>query len=488
MEWISQSKKLLRSDYKEFIFRPGQECLIQTIRLLREDSGTVALVDEKTHRSDLAYLEWIKQLPSWTEKPAVVLVMHQRLDGEDAKATSLPYRQETFDTACEHLFQHRSVADALRRTSPAIFTSRMVTAWKQKLEWGPAIVYNCKSDTVSTATGDDMVLSVTHFPNKPMIFAVVYGCNLHAREFIGDWFKYGKASGFDPLLLPMMFFELERRRLLDAIEPKESTLWNRINHMENKLRLEEPRDEPFNGPEKSSIKNEITQGECENVNMWAEVGLLSDGLVSFKTQLTSMLQNSISPLENDILSEDAKSQLENDILPEDAKSQLVRIRKHSSNVIQTRLHAMIAEIDSVVRRSQSILRGMTLATQTESNYLSREEASISIRIAVLSQRDSTLMRHISYVGMIFLPGTFFATLFSMGFFNWIPQESNQMISPWILIYFGLTLLSTATAIWHFETRKNKGNNTSTTQTQVDTQVDGWVNQTPPSPLESVKVG
>lgn len=44
------------------------------------------------------------------------------------------------------------------------------------------------------------------------------------------------------------------------------------------------------------------------------------------------------------------------------------------------------------------------------------------------------------------------TLFSMSFFNWIPSSDNQMISPWVALYFGLTVISTAFAILYWKRR------------------------------------
>lgn len=38
----------------------------------------------------------------------------------------------------------------------------------------------------------------------------------------------------------------------------------------------------------------------------------------------------------------------------------------------------------------------------------------------------------------------------MTFFNWIPEESNEMISPWVAIYFGVTIVSTVATLWRFQ--------------------------------------
>ncbi|KAI0185953.1 hypothetical protein EV127DRAFT_411708 [Xylaria flabelliformis] len=408
MEWISQKKQPKTADLVEFGFNSGYPCLIQTIRL---ETG-------------------------------------------DTKATSLPYGEQTFRTACERLFQHRSVAQAIRRISTATFSSRTTTPWKAKPEWGPAVVYNCKSDTESLTTGDDTVLSVTHFPKKPMIFAVLYGCTEEARDFIGEWFTHIKASAFDPLLLPMMHSELERKRLLHHLDTKGRFLWKRIIDMDNRLREERPRKlVQSSNLEKDSANRNITQRECEAVKVWVEVSALKNGLESLKTGLNAILENSKKPLENAIVGDDDDKQ--ND-----------KIRKHTSENIQTRVNDMIVEIESIARRTSGHLVGMSLATQTESNYLTRKDAWATISIAIESKKDSSHMRLFAFLGMIFLPGTFFAvcmaflphgsqtntgkTLFSMGFFNWIPNESNQMISPWIGLYFGVTIFTTVATIWRFK--------------------------------------
>ncbi len=38
----------------------------------------------------------------------------------------------------------------------------------------------------------------------------------------------------------------------------------------------------------------------------------------------------------------------------------------------------------------------------------------------------------------------------MGFFNWIPEESSQMVSPWVAVYFGITIFTTIATVWRFK--------------------------------------
>ncbi|KAI0521587.1 hypothetical protein F5B22DRAFT_544144 [Xylaria bambusicola] len=463
MEWISQDKQMLPADLEEFHFKSGSPCLIQTI-LLQQSSVSlennlrlftihlltiVNFQDEvqdpevKEHTSEQKYLKWLEELPSCLDKPSVVLVMHQRLEASNTRATSLPYGRETFSEACERLYQHRSVAHAIRRKSTAVFTNRVVAPWDSKPEWGPAVVYNCKSDTESLAPGDDIVLSLTHFPQKKMTFAVFYGCTEEARGYITSWLEYAEGSAFDPLFLPMIYADRERRRIVSKLDTKGGNLRKRIIEMETRLGQDGSREsEQSSNSEKESSNRNITQRECDAVNLWVDVSSLENGLESLKTELNSMLATSKKPLENEILGYD--------LLGPDSYHPDNISHRHSHDSIQARLHDMIVEISSIVRRTSSLLVAMSLATQTESNYLTRKDAWATISIAVESKKDSSHMRYISFLGMIFLPGTFFATLFSMGFFNWIPDESSQVVSPYIAIWMGITLLSTVVTVWRFK--------------------------------------
>src|SRR4051794_2668467 len=65
----------------------------------------------------------------------------------------------------------------------------------------------------------------------------------------------------------------------------------------------------------------------------------------------------------------------------------------------------------------------------------------------MTARDSTDMRIIAAVTLIFLPGTFTATLFSTTFFNFqhtVPD--SRIVSGWIWLYFVVTVGLTVSVI------------------------------------------
>lgn len=75
-------------------------------------------------------------------------------------------------------------------------------------------------------------------------------------------------------------------------------------------------------------------------------------------------------------------------------------------------------------------------------------ADASKRIAEESRKDSRAMKMIAIVTMIYLPGTFVATAFSMGIFEW-SANSSDVVNPRIWVYFLFTGILTILTVGGF---------------------------------------
>jgi hypothetical protein len=126
-------------------------------------------------------------------------------------------------------------------------------------------VYNCKSDTESPAEKDDIVMSVTCFTNVPVTFAVIYGCTTDTMDDIKDYLKDLTTWTSHHMLLPMVFIELERRRLLNSLENEGWELRQRILRMEQKLQEEAE----GKSPEKEG-NQELTLRDCKATKLVSE--------------------------------------------------------------------------------------------------------------------------------------------------------------------------------------------------------------------------
>ncbi|CAI7641126.1 unnamed protein product [Penicillium palitans] len=106
------------------------------------------------------------------------------------------------------------------------------------------------------------------------------------------------------------------------------------------------------------------------------------------------------------------------------------------------------DVEYVRRRTAMLLsqvQQMSDRTQSQTSYMlsviTQSDAEYTAAIAIDGKRDSIAMRTISILGIVYLPATFVATLFSMDMFSW-PGTSNKsnetsslVASPSIWIYW-----------------------------------------------------
>ncbi|KAK8039848.1 hypothetical protein PG993_008259 [Apiospora rasikravindrae] len=340
--------------------------------------------------------------------------MHKRLPRKLAAA--IPYGKETLSDTCEHLFQHRSLCSTMPRKSHAVFNTCPVT-WSDHKSLGPSIVYNCRSDTVcQTPEENDILMSVTTFPKFHLTFAVMYGCTDTIMGDVSQYLDTFRRPAFYPLMLPMMFVELERKRLLGAVRRETSNLDQRIMEMESRLSNRTP---PKSMDEKAGVIVEtMLQKDCKATKDWLQVSKLQDGVQSLITILDCM-----KTLSQEFLKES------------ETGATYVDNRQLNTKKFQDRLGEIKIELMSEVRNCESILGGMTLATQMEWNYHTRRDAKANIIIACASKVDSNQMRLISILGMIFLPGTFLA------------KRARKWSPPWIGLYCGAAAMLTLLMWW-----------------------------------------
>ncbi|SPN96564.1 uncharacterized protein DNG_00087 [Cephalotrichum gorgonifer] len=423
MDWLNVRNDFSESDLGQFNFSADLRFSIRTFHIQRPQ--TDGSKPEKSFKAKEEYVAWLEQVvPSPTDRsPSLVLVVHPRItSGTEPAAqanpgvTSLRQTKDTFRKAAAHLFQHRSICDVICRVSTAVFTTHEVIWGTDNQEHGPSIVYNFMSDTESTENEDldDLIMSVTWFPLSRKAFGTIYGCQDEPGKQVRRFMRRieDAQTALHPLLMPMIFFELERTRLLNCFEEKQSDIYQKILEMERGLRRQvKIRDS--NSGEKHS--NDEADNRHEITELWMQASSQRTGIVSLKVQLGRMVEHS-KWLSAEYFAKKS-----------DGADPFAKERK-VGEMIETRLQAIMAECDSKARSFDTLLGGMGLATQMEWNYHSRMDAKATYTITSLAKKDSGQMRTIAVLGMVFLPPTFLATVFSMSFFKWIPEDSNQVVN------------------------------------------------------------
>ncbi|EXJ62355.1 hypothetical protein A1O7_02789 [Cladophialophora yegresii CBS 114405] len=136
-----------------------------------------------------------------------------------------------------------------------------------------------------------------------------------------------------------------------------------------------------------------------------------------------------------------------------------------SGVLSARTKAQVQTVYSMIGQKDNKLNIETAAASRDiaeislrHNTAMKEMAVDSRNIAILTRQDSTDMRIIAVVTLLFLPGTFMAALFSADFFDFSPRDTNEVVSKWIWLYFVLTGAATLVVFggWYlFSHRQNK---------------------------------
>lgn len=221
--------------------------------------------------------------------------------------------------------------------------------------------------------------------------------------------------------------------------------------------------------------------EPPTANLWLQISRLRNGLGNWQCQLRNMIDH-VEELGSTEFACDKPSS------GEATRSNANVQQFHEAGTrIRKRLQELVDEYDEYIRECTHIMDGMTLATQLvrqernsspcpklrfsqELSHIGRSDAKtnfeiskINLEVAQLTRRDSSVMKSIAVLGMVFLPATFvtvsssymdatssgltvFQAFFSMGFFDWNgdePRDGGPSEYIWIyaIAVVALTLLS-----------------------------------------------
>ncbi|KAK0726793.1 hypothetical protein B0T26DRAFT_764059 [Lasiosphaeria miniovina] len=131
--------------------------------------------------------------------------------------------------------------------------------------------------------------------------------------------------------------------------------------------------------------------------------------------------------------------------------------RKTGRLTRDRLKTIIDELEEMIDDCSMRVDGMTIATQWS-------QGDTTVEIASAAGRDSSQMRSISLVTMIFLPGTFlamsfyssffflfhFLTVFSMTFFRWDSEDGNVVPSNiWIYVFIVAAFTAVTVFLWWY---------------------------------------
>ncbi|KAL8314255.1 hypothetical protein RB593_008068 [Gaeumannomyces tritici] len=170
-------------------------------------------------------------------------------------------------------------------------------------------------------------------------------------------------------------------------------------------------------------------------NAWLDTTYLRNGLVSWNAQLAKMAQHALE-IDPVVDASEARLQKSRETTPEAELDGGIGIGIGIEAKIRKRIQSIREEYDDWTRDCTMRVDGMAMATQWA-------QGEVNVEIAFDTKRDSQHMRSIALLTMVFLPGTFLASVFSMTFFDW---KEGASVSEYIWIYFVIAILLTLIVI------------------------------------------
>ena len=434
------------------------------IEMLEKEDGSVNCIED-----DLDEVE----IPSWLDGPTSscdpsngnyrpqksslrLLIGAPEEHHSDAKILPLPISRSTFETVrigwnmpTELL---RMMLSSLPLAIPFTTTNSAGQALKGLMVRG------------GRSRDWNFCLAIVHNPVEGSTVGIVNGMQENEVQVLLTCLKQSKEHVRDPMLLPIFLLELKVHYFAVLLE-KRAVGIEEIEYatgMRRGFSQDPQRYRLIDKESKEKLKtldfHPITQ------KLTGVTGTLGFCDMTFKSSQTALelvatmrgtLGLSYVPVGTDRENETARAlgrrieYLQELITGSQALGDVLAARTKAQ--VQT-VYSLIGQRDNKVNIETAIASREISAISLLHNTAMKVLAEESRNIAILTRRDSTDMRIIAAVTLVFLPGTFIATIFGTNLFQFFPHSSGQMVSKWIWLYWVLTVVVTIVVLliwWQF---------------------------------------
>ncbi|KAH8805504.1 hypothetical protein F5884DRAFT_679762 [Xylogone sp. PMI_703] len=287
----------------------------------------------------------------------------------------------------------------------------------------------------SSVLPDDIAISSTFFPGSCLNLALIYGCNEKQKQQIMHRIEAFNLAYNHPILLPGLLAELERIRLFDQVD-------SLLDNFTFRAWAERELDLDTNKAKLTSF-----------LKLCFDSRELIDQMQSVKKQLAKMITE-ITKFGESLF----QQPMNNSTVLEFERLKL------AGNQISSRLDEILSEFDDKIDNCNMIIDNMSLTMQTIWNHFAREDNKVNLRLArsntELSHEmkyDSSQMRSIALLTMVFLPLSTVASIFSTTLFNWNAPDGQSVVSAyiWIFVVISVGLTSITVGTWYLVTHRSK---------------------------------
>ncbi|VZH92910.1 unnamed protein product [Fusarium fujikuroi] len=400
--------------------------------------------------------DWIKAIRKATvhDKTAFDKSLHGT--GGQRNLRTLPFSEQCFQDISKKFFIHDSINSVVSRANISQFSAVKLGMGRHDGHELPAHVYSART---SNAWEGDLAVSATYFPHCRLTFAVMFGCPLSVEAEILTRLEMATYEICHPLLIPggrsrdpeSLQYITEAEKVTRK-EAKRSA-WLDMLYLRNQLMswntcleaLYEHADHLNRTTFRDiSISSQLGNRSVEEFSIHGDSS--SDSGADWNAPIDWLcLGNSqeTNKANTDVVLADF--QFGNSQKLESIRSSRGYMRRTGAK-LQARLREVIKDYNEKIRECTAGFEGMAMTTQWVSHpfvfFVSfktfansvETQGETNVEIALATSQDSRHMRSIALLTMIFLPGTFFASIFSMGFFEWKPDDGTISVSQSFWIY------------------------------------------------------
>jgi Mg2+ and Co2+ transporter CorA len=381
----------------------------------------------------------VKRAP--TERHALrLLIGSPEEHGEkDAEMLPLPMSRRTYELICEELSLPSEFLRMMLSTLPLV--PRFDTIDTDGQHWKGLMVRSGRSRDWNFCLG------VLHNAQAGITVGILNGLQSSEIEKLLQCLRSSKDEAFDPMLLAIFLLELkvnhfakllEKRALgLEEIEYATGMRHGFSKDPKRNALIDEWRRENAKKLDFDPITQKLTgvTGTLSFCDMTFQSSRRAlDAVAKFRQECDSNPASLHRQDRNDPAALNRRS---------DYLYELIEGSLYHSALLSARTKAQIQTVYSMIGQRD--------------NRVNIEAAKASQKIAILTRRDSLDMRIIAAVTLVFLPGTFIATMFGAGFFKFFPDGSHRVVSQWIWLYCVLTAGVTmiVLGLWWFFSRKKR---------------------------------
>ncbi|KAK2052686.1 hypothetical protein LY76DRAFT_629927 [Colletotrichum caudatum] len=447
MEWPSESSRFKSHDLTLFKYEERPTTVV-TLRL-DDVSESQELLTEMLLTSEMEWNTWLKSvdLDSSDDKMITLnLVLFRRASMKFSECLPgihyVPVSNSTFQKVTDSFQTHRSLSRMINRKD-----AEFLHCVEVDHDCEPhRLVYNYRT---SADYVDDLAVSVTHEPRHRSTTAIFFGLSEAQERLLLYRMKESPKDFCHPLAMIGAACELDRDRwIAKEVRPIERTYVEKNDQW-------------------STTSSENLAADPEGETMEDTLGLrfkssfLLTGLTAARRQL-ARIGDHLGEIRRDPV---MASFLEGPGSCPDKETEaggsginLGKQQAHTAGRLQHRLDQIADEFDMKIDSCKSSMEDMMATTQVVISRIARHDTQTNTAISVATREDSSQMRSIAFVTMVFLPVTSIATIFSMNVFDWQAKDGGHLITVHFWLYLAVAGASTALTVglWVFYTRVRKG--------------------------------